>query len=32
MKHLKSILSDSEFQVVAVGLGFMAVVLIIISL
>ena len=32
MKKLKSVLSDSEFQVVAVGLGFMIVVLIIISL
>jgi hypothetical protein len=32
MKHLKSILSDSEVQVVTVGLGFMVVVLIIISL
>ena len=32
MRRLKSIMSDSEFQVVAVGLGFMIVVLIIISL
>ena len=32
MKSFKSILSDSEFQVVAVGLGFMVIVLIIISL
>lgn len=32
MKSFKSLLSDSEVQVVAVGLGFMVVVLIIISL
>nr|DAR93385.1 MAG TPA: hypothetical protein [Caudoviricetes sp.] len=32
MRRLKSIMSDSEVQVVAVGLGFMIVVLIIISL
>nr|DAS28785.1 MAG TPA: hypothetical protein [Caudoviricetes sp.] len=32
MKKIKSIISDSEFQVVAVGLGFMVIVLIIISL
>ena len=32
MKRLKSLMSDSEVQVVAVGLGFMIVVLIIISL
>lgn len=32
MKNFKSLLSDSEFQVVAVGLGFMVIVLIIISL
>lgn len=32
MKRFKTIISDSEFQVVAVGLGFMVIVLIIISL
>lgn len=32
MRRLKSLMSDSEVQVVAVGLGFMVVVLIIISL
>lgn len=32
MRKLKSLMSDSEVQVVAVGLGFMIVVLIIISL
>nr|DAT92096.1 MAG TPA: hypothetical protein [Caudoviricetes sp.] len=32
MRRLKSIISDSEIQVVAVGLGFMIVVLIVINL
>lgn len=32
MRRLKSLMSDSEVQVVAVGLGFMIAVLIIISL
>ena len=32
MRRLKSLFSDSEIQVVAVGLGFMIVVLIVINL
>jgi hypothetical protein len=32
MRRLKSLISDSEIQVVAVGLGFMIVVLIVINL
>ena len=32
MRRLKSLISDSEIQVVAVGLGFMIVVLIVINI